>query len=153
MKTIEKIWDEFMETVKIKRAVPSMWKGIFTKELKSGFLEITRYSYGMIVEQEDFKGRAQGPHLTYNGDGTLYRRYFYQDGKAEGLFESFHQSTGKPAARYWSKNNQRHGLFELWYPNGNKRSYSHYRNGKQEGIAEENGSIVPKVFYCKSVAS
>lgn len=131
---------------------------IFDKKLPNGFIESTEYIYNnkgglhcIDVWQTDTKEKFQGPYLTYSPDGVLFRRYFYKDGKAEGLLESFYPN-GKPWSRKELKNDKNNGLCESFYENGQLRERCYYKNDIKDGIEESyspEGKLLKRRFYVK----
>ena len=91
---------------------------------------------GIIVkggQQWTFRdGKAEGLYVSYHDNGELSAKGFYKNGKRDGPWVTYHIS-GQLLIKETLKEGELDGPWEYYFVNGRLREKGTYRNGKREG--------------------
>jgi antitoxin component YwqK of YwqJK toxin-antitoxin module len=92
-----------------------------------------------------------GEYKVYYDNGQLHLRYWFLDGKLNGLCESWYLNGGLLIQQY-KKDDVGHGECKYWYGSGRIRGCSFYVNGKLEGDHKQwydldSGQLKEHGFY------
>jgi antitoxin component YwqK of YwqJK toxin-antitoxin module len=102
---------------------------------------------GVQINQYDIDGVKQGYWEEFNGDGILYSKGSYVNGKEEGIWEWYYNLEYYGGSNFLSvrstfKDGVLNGLRETFHITGEISSKTYFINGKEEGIL---GYIIRKI--------
>ena len=123
-------------------------KPIVKEEFYSSGQLRNRTTYHSKNDGGVYSGR-HGLYELFHGNGQLWERGYFKDGKLDGLWESFYEN-GQLWERGYFKDGEYDGLWEYYYENGQLKEKTNYKNGSLDGLWEyyyENGQVNYKVNY------
>lgn len=114
------------------------------QEYKEGQLDGKSVIYtdkGFIQEESEYKeGKRHGITTWYLNEekqqGPKYVMYTYQDGKFEGVQETYYENGNIKTQKMFS-NNVQHGAAIEYYEDGRIKSEANYKNGELKGRVKE----------------
>ncbi len=114
------------------------------QEYKDGKLNGKSLIYtdkGFVQEESEYKeGKRHGVTTWYMVEekiqGPKYVMYTYQDGKFEGVQETYYEN-GNVKTRKMFSNNVQHGPAIEYYEDGKVKSEANYKNGELKGKVKE----------------
>ena len=106
---------------------------------------VTKNIDGKVIGQAQFKmGVPYGYHfLKHDNGNTAFEGEYDNDGKIVGFIHEYNEQ-GQLLSKYRRINGQFDGENDAWYPNGNQRIASCYKDGKLDGEVKsyfENGKL------------
>jgi hypothetical protein len=73
------------------------------------------------------------PPVAFAKLGWADSKYTWEGKPFTGTAEEHYKNTTQLKLRYGIKDGVYHGLVEEWHPNGNRKTQTHYENGRHEG--------------------
>jgi hypothetical protein len=112
--------------------------------LPNGYYKTNRYEITIV------NGKLEGEYKRwFESSGQLNIHWTYKDGKEHGEFKSWYPN-GQPCVHCTYKNGELEGEYKSWYDNGQLYIHCTYKNGELEGEYKEwwdNGELVIRCTY------
>ena len=105
---------------------------------------------GKKAIERNFKdGKADGLYTTWHENGQKEEEILFKEGNMDGLQTYWDEDGQKLMKRNW-KDGKKEGLHVSWYPNEQKQRETNYKDGKEEGLHvawHQNGQKLVEVNY------
>lgn len=109
----------------------------------------------ILVSEENYvRGIKHGKQSTYYLSGILFEEMDFKNGKQDGVWKRYYESTGAPIFETYYKDGKRDGKYIKYDINGEKVISGNYKNDLKDGVwsaRDEETKKVTRINYINGV--